>query len=73
MYKIEKNIPIQGYRRGAPPTYPFHDMEVGDSFEADEAKIKLIRSAASTFGKRHGKALSVIKIGNDRIRIWRVS
>lgn len=36
MYKIDKNIPVKSSGKGAgggkPPTYPWRQMEIGDSF-----------------------------------------
>lgn len=49
MYKIESNIPM-------PNTYPFADMNVGDSFyvEGDKKAITNVRVAANTYKKKTG-------------------
>jgi hypothetical protein len=49
MYKIEKNIPMPAARQPK-QSYPYREMEVGDSFfiEADAKRVNQIRTFAST-------------------------
>jgi hypothetical protein len=70
--KIDKDIPIPDYKRGA-AKYPFGDMAIGDSFFilADTRGLNSLRSRASTAGRRGKKMFSVRKAENGA-RVWRV-
>jgi hypothetical protein len=65
-YKIEKGVPIIGRQK-----YPFGEMEVGDSFLADEALLDRLRAAAAHFGKNHNKKFAVRQVP-EGVRVWRV-
>lgn len=74
MIKIDHDIPIpprfSGPRR--PPTYPFSDLAVGDSFAipADGGKLA---SAAVKWKARHvGWDYRTMRDG-DLVRLWRVA
>jgi len=72
--KIERDIPIPNPRtqRG---TYPFPDMEVGESVffprEEDWGRQPPAASAAYKYGQRHGKFF-IAREEEDGVRIWRV-
>ena len=69
MHTIEKNIPFK-----AKSKYPFHDMEVGDSFFTTLAKSA--RQRATHYGIRHSMKFVSRKATSEEgevgIRIWRV-
>ena len=71
-YKIEEGIPVPKPWGGG-SKYPFHGMNVGDSFfiEKSDIQISRVRSAAAFYGVRHGKKLSVRSFP-DGLRVWRV-
>ena len=69
-YEISRAVPIPKAR----VLYPFPQMEVGDSFLVEGPHDKVagsrLRSAASDYGRRHGKAFSV-RVEGDDLRVWR--
>ncbi len=67
-YKIEKNVPM-GH---AKTTYPFADMEVGDSFRVEIDERKKAASAANMHGSRFNMKFSVRK-HEGVYRCWRKS
>lgn len=76
--KLEKNIPLPE-TRGRRPTYPFAEMEVGDSFEVEiigREPLQRARNrafnAARQHGLLHGKKFAVRTFA-DSARIWRVA
>jgi hypothetical protein len=64
-YKIE-DIPVSRRR------YPFDYMKVGQSFALSANELVKVRSAASTYGKRHGKTFAVVKQTDGTYRCGRV-
>lgn len=66
-YKIEKGVPLIRPRG----SYPFGEMEVGDSFAISSAQRKNVSAAAAAYGKSHGRKYAVRKsvIG---ARCWRI-
>ena len=75
MFAIEKNIPMPTTgRSGRRTSYPFGDMEVGDSFvvPTSDKKATSVYSAAWHYGNKNGKKFSVHKIEGG-VRVWRVA
>ena len=75
MIKIDKNIPIPS-RMDKVKVYPFHQMEVGDSFAVSYAG-KNSRSMQSNIGglccRFRPKKFTVRTMKNEKvIRIWRI-
>jgi len=69
-YVVEHNVPFPDtYRRR---TYPFSDMQVGDSFRTDSEDRNRVTSAASYYGKRNGMKFSVRAEQNGGVRIFRI-
>ena len=65
--QIEKNIPI-------PATYPFKDMEVGDSFLVpEEVNRAAVTNSARRFGKNNEMEFTVRAISGGRLRCWRTA
>jgi hypothetical protein len=74
--EIERDIPITDMRgMGRTPLrpckYPWPDMEIGDSFQADVPPDTL-RASASKWGRAHGRKFTVRKYG-DGSRAWRIA
>jgi len=65
--KVEKQIPI-------PTKYPFHQMQVGDSFAVPADKKRTsVSVAAKRFADKHGMKF-VVRIMPDRsFRCWRIA
>ena len=70
-YTIEKNHPVTNEFSGKPPTYPFKDMEIGDSFVFPLKKRGAVASAAYLFGGRHNKKFITRKVTESEARCWR--
>jgi hypothetical protein len=66
-YKIEKGVPLPDTLRT--PTYPFKEMEIGDSFFVESRSKKAgIHSTA----KHYGITITIRKQGSG-FRVWRVA
>ena len=65
--QIEKNIPI-------PTSYPFKDMQVGDSFLVpDGVHRSTVSVAAKRFGDKHGMKFTVRLAPGRSLRCWRTA
>ena len=73
MVKIDKNVEIPEITRcgGRPAKYPWHAMEVGDSFFVPDKKSCQFGGLIQYAKKKTGYKYSVRKEG-DGIRVWRV-
>lgn len=74
-FKVEKKIempPLGIYGRRL--KYPFHKMNVGDSFLCGDSSQNAVRSAAAQYGYResNGAKFSVRKTP-DGYRCWRIA
>lgn len=69
-YKIEKNVPLPEARRGKAGTYPFGDMEVGDSVLIEDRSQSSISGALTHYKYRWGKDFATRREG-DGVRVWR--
>lgn len=68
---IDKNIPIPYKHYLGGSKYPFHKLEVGDSFLLpDSIGAKAFRTSATQYGKRHNMKFLTRKVENG-VRIWR--
>ena len=78
--QIEANIPVPAEYvdgRHTKRKYPFHDMQVGDSFfvPASVQRSKIVRNAAEWHANRYGKRM-IVRVetdptGVDGCRVWR--
>lgn len=68
--KIEKGVPRPQGRTTR--TYPFEQMNVGDSFLLPEGGSLTARAGLYTIAKRHGQKIAVRKT-DDGVRVWRVA
>ena len=71
-FKVEKGIPIQSWGT----SYPWDEMEVGDSFFAEGKKINVLTSAVSSRRKKYPEetyaARTRTENGVKGVRVWRV-
>jgi hypothetical protein len=90
-FLIRNDIPIppRSYGSGRPPSYPFSEMNVGDSFDVSTTAyggrgktpptVSRIQSAvgnlARGYAKRHNRRakFATRKVSDTTIRIWRVA
>lgn len=77
MISIEKNIPVPAHGADNRVRYPFHAMEVGDSFyvarqgeDTVDALVKRLRTSSGAAGRRLQRKF-VVGIENDGVRVWR--
>lgn len=68
--KIDKNIPLPAKREHL--TYPFKELEVGDSFEVPEGKEMSVRSLVSIRNGR-GKEQYSVRTIDGIVRAWRIA
>lgn len=82
-YKVESGVPIPrpSYGPGLTPTYPWREMDIGDSFlvtpregEDIEACANRVRSAAARWLSRNRPGVRhVTRTVDGGIRVWFVS
>jgi hypothetical protein len=68
MFKIEKNIPL-----ATKQSYPFDDMEPGDSFfvpVADPKKIGYVRAQINNYKKKHKEMVISTRAEETGLRVW---
>lgn len=65
--KIEKGIPV-------PRSYPFAEMQVGDSFAVPESLQRMtVTVAAKRYGDKHGMKFTVRAMPDKSFRCWRIA
>ncbi len=73
--KIDKGVPLPDNTRWG-HRWPFHEMEVGDSFAVplDTPEAKRVRSAACHCGKRHNQRFTIRTLRSEGVvRVWRAA
>ena len=72
MIAIEKNVPIPTSR--ARTIYPFHEMNVGDSFVCDRS-TQAVRNNINSFVRTKSGAGKTFIARQDgaRVRVWRTA
>lgn len=77
MIVVEKHIPMPARSHDGRTKYPFHSMEVGDSFavalvegETLDVLAKRIRTAMGAAGRRLTRKFVLAAEGNS-VRVWR--
>lgn len=76
-YTIEKDIPLPDSQKGRRLTYPFADMNVGDSFEFEgdsKKRVSAVNSARSWALRQKNNWLFVTTLYSKKgtVRIWRI-
>ena len=69
-FTIEKNVPIPIQKRRC--KYPWHELEIGDSFFVSEIKVISISSSANSYGTRTGKKFTIRSVDGG-CRVWRIA
>jgi len=67
-YEVRRNVGMPARKSHK---YPFSSMAPGDSFQFPTEDISRIRSASSSYGKRHGMEFSVRRINGINSGCWR--
>lgn len=67
--QIDKNVPLPDTKQSS--TYPFADMEVGDSFFVEGATPNKLQNAASHWRKKRNMKFAARREANGT-RIWRI-
>jgi len=70
MFDIETNIPIPAKRREWSVKYPWHVLDVGQSFFVPDGNFKSMLSLASRAKGRTGKKYLVREVDGG-VRVWR--
>jgi len=68
-FQIEKGIPIPLER----PTYPFAEMQVGDSFAVAAEMRSRVSSASAFFQRAHPGQRFITRKYNGAYRCWRIA
>ena len=69
--KIDKDVPIPEWGK-VKLTYPFNEMEVGDSFVVPKEKGSSMRNCAFHYQRKHGhKYLTRRNRTGTHVRVWR--
>lgn len=74
MIEIEKGVPLPARpkRKGAQPTkYPYHKMEVGDSFLVPEPP-KTFRAQVNNWGRECNGKKFCYRTTPEGVRVWRI-
>lgn len=74
MFKITSSIPapVRNAKGGAPVKYPFHLLEVGESFFVPGMKARALSNAAQWQAKKLGRTFTCRTEG-DGARCWRTA
>lgn len=72
-YTVDKKVPIPKRfgGKGAAVKYPWHELEVGDSFLVEGTEQRSVSSSAASFGSRNKMKFATRKEGN-KTRVWRI-
>ena len=84
VFKIDKGgKPMPPERNGRAPIYPFHDMEIGDSFDAprdmgknekgSDRRQHAVKCASVRHGQMYGKDFDVRCIDEYTVRCKRIA
>ena len=69
MIQIEKNIPLPPEKKRN--TYPYKQMDIGESFLVSEGKMQIVCNANYRPSKAMGMKFIARKEGNG-VRVWRI-
>lgn len=69
--EIEKGIPLPS-KTIKGKVYPWHDMEVGDSFLVKDKSVSNMSGVYSYIGKKYGLKFAGRQLGPD-VRVWRIA
>lgn len=71
-FKIDDDVAIPAVRgySGSRETYPWSQLEVGQSFFVEGANLRSMSSTASHAGRRNGKKF-MARAADGGVRVWR--
>ena len=69
--KIDKDIPFPPSLAGAKSSYPWKELEVGDSFFTANGNTKTLSVGCSVHGARMGRKFRARKVDGGT-RVWRI-
>lgn len=72
MIQVETGIPIPLPATSGRRLYPWHELEVGQSFLATGGTKNSVAAGASAFGKKLGRKFRTSKVQGG-IRVWRTA
>jgi len=72
MFEIQNNIPVPEITRKRNNKYPWHAMQVGDSFFVANLTTKGFAGTCYSAGKRSGQKFTARAVDGG-IRIWRTA
>ena len=68
MITIEDDVPLP-----TPKThYPFHEMEVGQSFFVAGGRMRTVSPALSAHSRRHPPKRFTLRVVDGGVRVWRI-
>lgn len=72
-FKIEDGyaIPAERQPRVRRAKYPWNELEVGQSFFVEGARLRSMSSTASHAGRRTGRKF-IVRNADSGVRVWRV-
>ena len=65
-FVIRKDIPIP-----STTSWPFKDMEVGDSVDIPHEDVKRARGACTSYAQATGKRFTTRTVEGQKLRVWR--
>jgi hypothetical protein len=71
-FKVEHGVPMPPEKRGRASSYPWLEMEVGDSFFVPDGKLQTLRGRAAYAGARHHRKFACRPVEGG-IRVWRMA
>lgn len=72
-FKIEKGVALPAtVRSGGKAKYPWNDMEIGDSFFVQGAKVETFYTLTATQNKKDASKRFIARKVEDGVRVWRV-
>lgn len=72
MFKVEKNIAVPERRKRKGASYPFAQMEIGDSFACAQSDYGRVQAAMRTYSYHHVPVSFTLRKTDDGFRCWRV-
>jgi hypothetical protein len=72
MIEIQNNIPVPAIIRTRDSKYPWHSMQVGDSFFVADFTVKQLAGTAYAAAKRHSTKYTIRSIDGG-VRVWRTA
>ncbi len=72
MLQIDKDVPLPTGRREWSVKYPWHGMNIGDSFFIPDGNLKSLRASAA-MQKARTQRKYLVRAVDGGVRVWRVA